>query len=131
MKAVLIALIAAIGYGVTTPIAKVAFNKGMHPDGFALAYAMGLLMFVAFTGIQKGFGVLYPNPSVFALGLLAGILCAIGFKATVVALAIPTALVAVVMVIVAANPLISSAISLPMLKEAEHVILPNSSSGQY
>lgn len=124
MKAILIALIASLGYGIASPIAKVAFNKGMHPDGFALSYAIGLLAFVVYTSFQKGFGILYPTPSVFIWGLLAGILCAVGFKATSVALAIPTSLVAVVMVIVATYPVISSAISLPLLKEAGQVILP-------
>ncbi len=124
MNVILIALIASLSFGLASPVSKIGFNKGMHPDGLALSYAIGLMVFVIYTIYQKVFEVLYPTPSVFVWGLAAGILCAIGFKATAVALAAPAALVAVVIVIVATNPVVASAISLPLLNEASQVIMP-------
>jgi len=123
VKAVIYALIASLSYGIATPIVKIAFNKGMHPDGYALSYAIGLLIFVVATSTQQGFSVLFPSQSVFWIGIVAGMLCAVGFKTMATALAIPTSLIAIVTILVATYPIISSAISLTWMKEASQVQL--------
>lgn len=125
MKAILLAVVACIGFGVAGPVSKVAFNKGMHPDGFALSYAIGLLIFVGFTAIshKESFAALYPSPGALIWGMGSGLLCAIALKANATALSISGSLVSVICVIVAIFPLITSAISLTFLNEASKVIL--------
>lgn len=120
---IILALLTSIFFGIAGPVAKLASNKGMHSDGFAFAYASGLFVFVAITSFQKGVGALFPTGSLY-LGILAGMCCAIGFKFNAMAFSIPGSLVSVVVVLVATYPLISTAISLPLLGEASRVVVP-------
>lgn len=129
MKPIIFALITSLCYGLSGPIVKVGFNKGMHPDGFALAYAVGLMSYSLMTLFQKGYAGMYPTTASLGWGIAAGVLCAVGFRLSAIALAVPDSLVAVIVVIGATYPLISCMISLPMLGESARVILPKLVAG--
>jgi uncharacterized membrane protein len=124
MKIILIALLSALAYGISTPFAKIGFNKGLHPDGLALSYGAGLLMFALFTISTKGVSVVFPNSGTVIYGIIAGLVCAIGFKAAAEALAIPSSLASVVSVLIALYPLVTVVISLPLLDEWSKVNVP-------
>lgn len=124
MKAIVFALLASVFYGLSSPVVKVAFNKGMHPDGFAFSYGVSLLLMTLFTLVPQGIGALYASPSALLWGAAAGILCTLGLKTSAIAFSIPTSLVAVVTAVMATYPAISSLMSLSMLGEAHKVILP-------
>jgi len=121
---IVLALITSLCFGLAGPAVKMGFNKGLHTDGYALSYGIGLLSFALVTSMQRGFGSLFPNTPSLLWSMTAGILCAIGFKTNAMAFAIPTSLVAVVTIMVATYPMISASISLPLMKEANHVLLP-------
>jgi len=124
MQAIIFSVIAALGYGLCGPVAKIALNKGMHANGFVFIYGLALMVISLPTVTNGGFQTLFPNSSALWFGVASGILCAIGLKFQAEAFAIPTSLVSVVTIIAATYPLISSAISLPFLGEAEKVIIP-------
>ncbi len=118
MKAILLSLVAAIGFGLAGPLAKIAFNKGLQANGLIYSYALCLMLltFVG-NGTQKGIGSVFPTTGSLVWGLVAGLVAAIGFKATSSALAIPDSMVSIVTVLSAAYPLISIAISIPLFDE--------------
>lgn len=124
MKAIIFALIASLGYGICTPIVKVAFKKGMLADGFAIAYAFGLILVSLPTINKNGFHEIFPNQTTLWLGLIAGTICALAVKAQSESLSIETSLVAVISLVVATFPLVSSSISLSFMGESEKVIVP-------
>ncbi len=121
MKAIIFSLVAALGFGIAGPFIKTAMNKGMHADGFLFSYGLSMIMISLLTVSKGGLQVLFPNTPALWYGLLAGTFCALGAKSHAEAFAIPTSLVAIVAVLGATFPLISSAISLPLMGEAEKI----------
>lgn len=118
-----LAVITSVCYGIAGPMAKVGFGKGLHPDGFAFSYALGLCCFILVTTFQRGVTALYPTSSSFWWSMAAGALCAIGFKANALAMAAPASILAVVLIVVATYPLISAGISLSFLDEAKNIFM--------
>lgn len=117
MKAILFSLLAALGFGLAGPISKLAFNKGLQTNGLVYSYAFGLILLTFLSGTPKGFSATFPTTASLVWGLVAGLVCAIGFKASAMALAVPDSLVAVVAVLSATYPVISIAVSIPLFDE--------------
>ncbi|MBU1557755.1 hypothetical protein KKC45_02230 [Patescibacteria group bacterium] len=125
MQSIIWALIAAIGYGISSPLAKIAFNKELHTHGFTFSYGIALILFSAPSIIAAGgFGVIFPTTGALWFGIASGGICALGLMAHAEALSIKTSLVSVVAILAATYPLISSAISLPLMGEAEKLEIP-------
>lgn len=121
---VLLSLLAALCYGLSAPAAKLGFNRGMHADGFLLPYGAGLLIFSCISMSKYGgITTLYPNWQTLMYGLLAGGMCAVGFKMSGTALAAPGVSVSVLQVLIATYPLASIAVSVPLFREYETVTM--------
>lgn len=90
MQAIILALVAAFAYGVSSPLAKVSFQKGMLPQGFMLTYGISLIIAVLFSG--KSLPQIFPNQQVMWFGIISGVIGAIGFGAASMSLAIPTSI---------------------------------------
>jgi FtsH-binding integral membrane protein len=73
---------------------------------------------------QRGILAIFPNLSTIYLGLIAGIIAAIGFKSSCESMASPAALMSIVVLIAGTYPVVSSAICIPLFKEYENLILP-------
>jgi len=124
MNAIILSIIASLGYGLCGPFAKIALKNGMHSNGFVFTYGLALIFISLPTISTGGFQLLFPNSSALWFGIISGVLCAIGLKGQADAFAIPTSLIAVVSIIAATYPLVSSAVSIPFMGEAEKILLP-------
>ncbi|MEY2640807.1 MAG: hypothetical protein RL150_200 [Candidatus Parcubacteria bacterium] len=120
---ILLSLIASVLYGLSGPFAKIGYNRSMHSDGFVLPYGVGLLIFSLLTITKKGIGTMYPNSTAWFWGIVAGGMCAIGFKMSSSALATPGANVSVLQILIGTFPIVSVAVALPLFREWENLVL--------
>ncbi len=117
MNPIVLTFIAFFCYGLSGPIAKLGYNRGMLTDGFLIPYGIGLILFSSVSLAQRGLGGIYPNPTALLFGLIAGGLCAIGFKTSGIALSTPGVSVSVIMMILTAHGLLASGVSIPLFRE--------------
>lgn len=120
---VILSLLAAICYGLSGPFAKIGYNRGMHADGFVLSYGVGLLAFAMSTISKHGITTMYPNGTSWCWGLLAGFLCAAGFKMSSTGLATAGASVSALQVLISMFPIVSAAVAIPLFREWDMVVL--------
>lgn len=120
---ILYAIATAILWGISGPMVKSAYDNGMHTDGYAVAYMVGLALFVTHTGLTNGPGVFFPNIRCLVLGLMAGIVTAVGFKTCSIAFSAKGSVVSIIVVLTASYPVITNAISMAVLKEFDKVVL--------
>ncbi len=124
MSALKLAVIASLGYGLCAPFVKMAFKNGMHANGFCLLYGIILIMISIPTIYSGGMTTLFPSNPALWYGIISTIICAIGLKAQTEASATPTSILAVVSIIAATYPLVSSTILLPFMGEAGKIVVP-------
>ena len=123
MKAIFLALMTSLAYGISAPIAKVGFKKGMSPDGMVFTFCLSLIVFLVPSLMNKGVGSMFPNNNALVWGLFAGLSSAIGFRLASEALSVPTALVSIVVVLIALHPTVASTVSLVAFREFESLCI--------
>lgn len=114
-KSILYALIAAICYGLGSPFFKMASNNGASGAGVSLMYGIAATLLCYFGGQTTFFG----TGKGFAFASMTGLAFGIALFMVSKAVAMPTGYVSLIGVIVAAYPLISTAIGLVFLSEAD------------
>lgn len=117
---VLLAIIAAICYGVGGPLMKLAGQHGATPNGLAFMYALGAALFAVNWTSQT---VLFSSVRGVWFALAMGVLFGLAFRTISLAFTLPTGYISIVLVAAAAYPLISSVIGLTLLGEADKVLL--------
>lgn len=124
---ILWALVASICFGLSGPIAKLALDKGLSPQGYNIIYGVclgGIAIVSIITRESMTLANCFPNYSSFLYGIIAAIICGIGFIASSHSMAHPDAKISIVIVLFATYPVISSTIGLTFFGEARHVSLP-------
>ena len=118
---VLLALIAALFYGLGGPVMKSAGIAGATPSGLAFMYALGAaVVAVNWTGQTT----LFSSSKAAILALLMGLMFGLAFRALAHAFTLPTGYLSIVLVISASYPLVSSVCGLIFFDEASRMILP-------
>ena len=107
MKSIIFAQIAALGYGLSIPLYKLAINNGANANHFIFVYACVLLCLFSLAPVNQSF---FPDAKLaILLILLSGTLCGIGFKFNVMALDLKEkTYISIVVGIAASYPAISS-----------------------
>lgn len=120
-SAVCLSLIAAICYGISGPLMRIASQAGATPYGLALCTAIGMaLVSINWTSPT----ILFTSNRAIGLAILIGIILGVAFRAVSQAFSLPTGYVSLICIIMALHPLISSFIGLCFMDEASKVILP-------
>ncbi len=113
---IILSIISALAYGISVPIAKIAFQKGASDNGWVIVYGLSMILLALFSS-NVSFKSLFPeNISVALLIILAGFICAIGLKTNIMALAVPTSSVSIVVGICASYPAVSALIEMAFMK---------------
>jgi uncharacterized membrane protein len=123
MKTILIALLAAIGFGLTGPVTKIAFNSKVSLSNLTLV--TGLCLILVSIVFSKGI-----KPELFQMDtkalffcVLASVMFALSFWAANTALSSPLVAAAIVLTILGINPAIGSLTSLTVFSEWNKVNL--------
>lgn len=123
---VILAIVAAICYGLGGPLMKIAGQSGATPSGLCLMYALGVAMVCVNV---KGPTLLFQSPRAILPAIAMGLLCGLASRAITRAVTLPSGQISVVLVISSCYPLLSSAIGLSFLGEASRVVLPKLAIG--
>ena len=123
---IILAIIAAICYGLGGPLMKMANQAGATPSGLGLMYAIGAAIACL---NPKGQTVLFTNSRAILPSMMLGLLFGLAFRALARAITLPTGQMSIVLVIASTYPLLSSAIGLSFFGEASRVILPKLAIG--
>jgi hypothetical protein len=161
---------ASLCFGISGPVAKLAFNKGLTGEGYTLEYATclgvialvsiyirdmvsvescfpgtthfvwwiigaitGAVTFIVLAHVREagiiGMKTCFANSEATIIGILAAVVCAIGFLASSFALAHPDSKVSIIIAILATYPVVSTVVGLTFFGEADHVNLKMLLSG--
>ena len=124
----IITLVAAALFGTASPLAKKAFNLGLHPVGYVIVYIIGLslgglIMYLRDPVLMSHGKSIFPGLSWFP-ALTAGLMCGAAFFLMTTALSQPEAKAAVIMVLIAMNPILTEIVCLsPFLNEGVDIKL--------
>lgn len=114
-KAIVYSAAAALCYGLGSPFWKVAVNHGASTTGIALAYGLTGAAICWFNGETTLFG----SVKGFGYAMTVGMFFGIALYSVGRAFSTPTGYVSLIAIIVASYPLVSTAISLVFLGEAD------------
>ncbi len=118
-----LALIAVFCYGISSPLIKPAYDRGLPNNAYLVTYAISLLVIAWGTSKPGDLGLVALSPSGMGFAIAAGIFAATGFKAAAVAFSLPGANISVIVLLLGAFPLITVAISFLAFNEYQSLKL--------
>ena len=121
-SAILLSLLTSFCYGIAGPLVKYTCTLGASTRGLCLMYGIGgLLLTINWTNDQSP---LFKNPKAAFYAFILGLLVATAFRTVSRAYSLPTGHISLIVILVAAHPIIASPIGLIFFKEASQVNLP-------
>lgn len=124
---VLLALCAALLYGIGGPIMKVASNNGATANGLLLMYGVGAAL-VAVVHLRSE-PVLFTSGRGFLLALTVGVVFGLAFRCIALAFGLAGGLLTVVLGLTALYPLVGSGIEMAFMGAAQKVNVLQALSG--